>query len=63
MIVQLEEGVYLADGEGDPPRTMIKENAKKFDSVYHALKAISDARKFRSFRNAKPVNLYELKSN
>lgn len=38
MIVELEDGVYLADGNGDPPRTLIKENAKQFDNVYHALK-------------------------
>jgi hypothetical protein len=29
-IVKIEYGVYLTDGDGDPPRTLQIENAKKF---------------------------------
>ena len=62
LIVQLEDGVYLADdGQGDPPRTLKPENAKKFKTVSEAVQAISDARKFRLFKNAKPVKLTIMK--
>ena len=52
MKVLLEDGVWLTDGEGDPPRTTIEEKAKEFDSTKHALSALADARKYRPFRDA-----------
>lgn len=50
--VELEEGVWLADGQGDPPRTLVKSNAKEFNSLETALAALKRARKFRPFKNA-----------
>lgn len=55
MIVELEKGVWLADGEGDPPRTLVKENAKEFD-MDEALKALAEARKFRPFKKAEIID-------
>ena len=52
MIVELESGVWLADGEGDPARTTVQENAKKFRSLKEACLALSYARKYRPFANA-----------
>lgn len=52
MKVQLEPGVWLADGDGDPPRTVLEDHAKEFDSEKEALAALSEARKFRLFKNA-----------
>jgi hypothetical protein len=52
MIVELEPGVWLCDGEGDPPRTTIKNNAKKFPNVKEAVSALIAARKYRPFKNA-----------
>lgn len=52
MIVELENGCWLADGVGDPARTVVKENAKDFSTQDEALKALAEARKFRPFENA-----------
>ncbi len=52
MKVLLEKGVLLTDGEGDPPRTLVEENAKEFSSTQAACKALAKARKFRPFKNA-----------
>ncbi len=52
MKVQLEPGVWLADGEGDPPRTLIEDNAREFDSKKEALAALTKARQYSPFKNA-----------
>lgn len=52
MKVLLEKGVWIADGEGDPPRTLVEESAREFDSIDEALIAINEARKFKLFKSA-----------
>lgn len=52
MIVQLEKGVWLKAGDGDPPRTLVKESAKEFNSAQEAYRALAKARKYRPFKNA-----------
>lgn len=52
VIVELESGVWLADGDGDPARTTIRENAKRFKSLEEGRMALSDAREYRSFEKA-----------
>jgi len=52
VIVALEEGVWLSDGVGDPPRTLKKENALIFSSHSLAVLALKKARKYRPFLNA-----------
>lgn len=52
MKIQLEEGVWLAEGRGDPPRTLVEEDAKEFENEVDALAALTNARKFRPFKNA-----------
>lgn len=52
-IVQLEQGVWLASGEGDPARTLIKGNARVYGSGPAAKGALTRARKYRDFKNAK----------
>lgn len=52
MKVQLEKGVWLKDGEGDPARTLVEENAKEFSSLTKAHKALVRAREYRPFKNA-----------
>jgi len=52
MKVLLEEGVWLADGEGDPPRTLLEENAKEFIDISQANNALVKARKYRPFPDA-----------
>lgn len=47
MIVELQPGCWIADGEGDPPRTCRKENAKEFDNTEDALAALEEAHKYR----------------
>ena len=52
MKVLLEEGVWLAGGDGDPPRTLVEEHAKEFKTMKAAYKALSEARKIRPFPDA-----------
>ena len=52
-LVVLEPGVYLADGEGDPCRTVVRGNAKRFRSNAHARVGLLAARKYRPFAHAK----------
>lgn len=51
-IVVLEPGVFLADGEGDPPRVCDVRNAKVFRSPEEAICAVKKARENRAFQNA-----------
>jgi len=51
-IVQLERNVWIAEGEGDPPRTCDAQNAKGFASLSEAALALKEARKYRPFENA-----------
>ena len=56
MKVLLEKDVWLASGDGDPPRTLKEKNAKEFDSMEDALLALKEARKLRPFKNAQIVD-------
>jgi hypothetical protein len=52
-IVEIEKGVWLAPWKGDPGRTTTKENAKKYITKAGAVTAISVARLYRPFIDAK----------
>ena len=52
MKVLLETGVWLTEGEGDPPRTLKKENAHDFKTLSDALIALAEARRYRPFVDA-----------
>jgi hypothetical protein len=52
-VVELEPGVWIADTDGDPGRTLVKENAQRFFMKSEAKKALEKARTFRAFKNAK----------
>ena len=43
-IVEIEKGVWLAARDGDPGRTLVKENAKRFRSELAANRALGKAR-------------------
>lgn len=51
-VVKLQDGCWLADGEGDPPRTLVLSNARRFTTRLKAGRALNDARKYRPFRRA-----------
>lgn len=51
-VVRLEEGVWLADVDGDPGRTLVEANAIRYDNLEDAVRALADARKFRPFKTA-----------
>ncbi len=51
-IIELEQGVYLAEGEGDPPRTLQRDFAARYRSAAKAATALRNARKFRPFADA-----------
>ena len=52
MKVELEPGVWLADGEGDPARTLDEQNAAEFKTMLDAAKALTKAREYRPFPKA-----------
>ena len=47
-----EDGVWKASGVGDPSRTTVKEIAQVFKTDTEAKIALSQARKYRPFKNA-----------
>ncbi len=54
-IVVLEPGVFLADGDGDPPRVCDLKNAKVFSSLEEAIGALEKARGNRLFQTAQII--------
>jgi hypothetical protein len=52
-IVELEKGVWIASWEGDPGRTLVEENARKFPSLRSAQNGLKRARVYRPFLKAK----------
>lgn len=59
-IVEFEEGCWAAPWSGDPGRTLVKDNAKRFKTLSAAIKCLDKARAipFRNgFRNAKIIYL------
>lgn len=51
-VVELEADVWLADGEGDPARTLVQDNAKCFFTKGGATIALEIARGYRPFAGA-----------
>ena len=51
-IVELEPNVWLSDGEGDPPRTLVYKNATKFRTRQQAAIDLIRAKSYRPFPNA-----------
>jgi hypothetical protein len=54
--------VFLADGEGDPARTCMRDNAKQFTSEGNAYIALGYAMNlfpFRNFERAKVIQIKE----
>ena len=52
-IVLLETGVWLALGDGDPPRALTVWNAAQFNDRQDAAEALRMAREFHPFTDAK----------
>ena len=49
-IVELEpDTLWIAPWEGDPGRTCIKDNAKKYKSIVSAACALKRAKEYRNF--------------
>ena len=51
-IVELEPNVWLAKGEGDPPRTLVFEHSKKFKTRQQAGIELIHAKSYRPFPDA-----------
>lgn len=43
--IKSSKACYLCDGVGDPPRTMLKSKAKRYNNIGEAKKAINRALK------------------
>lgn len=54
-VVELDEGVWIAPWSGDPGRTLVRSNARGFATRAAADEALTAARKYRPFRNARVV--------
>ncbi len=52
MKVLLEQGVWIADVEGDQGITLEEDHAQEFYSAQEAYKALAEARKYEPFINA-----------
>ena len=59
-IVRLHKGVWLADGVGDPPRTLVRDNAERYPSHFHARQALAEARTYRPFKTAEVETVNDL---
>lgn len=51
-VVLLDDGCWLADGDGDPPRTLVRSNARRFTTRLKAGRGLHAARKYHAFRRA-----------
>jgi hypothetical protein len=51
-IIELEDGVWIADVSGDPGRTLLIKNAKEFSGIIAAKSALKHARQYRPFKHA-----------
>lgn len=58
-VVELENGVWLADGHGDPCRTLLFANARRFSTHAEAKWELKRARRWRRFRAARIVPTVE----
>lgn len=54
-IVELESLIYLADATKKDERTMIKDRAKKFETVKQAEDALIEAKKVKNYYFAKII--------
>ena len=52
MKVELERGVWVVCGTEDSPTTLSEENAKDFNDLSDALRAIEEARKVKPYQDA-----------
>ena len=63
-IVELQQTpfMWLAAWGGDPGRTMVKENAKRYRNLRAASKALADARWYSDFPDARLLKLTTVKT-
>jgi hypothetical protein len=57
IIVQLEKGVWLTGERGVLPRTLKKEEAKRFTGLDQAAFALEKARAYGEFKDASLIDL------
>ena len=56
-VVLLSDGVWLAEGNGYPPRTLVARNAKLFATMQGARAALTRARKYHPFATAEIIEV------
>ena len=54
-IVELQEGTWLAEWQGDPGRTLDIKNARRFEKKSSAYRSLANALDKRDFKNPKVV--------
>lgn len=61
-IVEIDEGIWLAQWAGDPERTLVKENAKKYKTMRAARIALGIAAKKYKWRGLElTARIHEIK--
>ena len=56
-IVELEKGVWAANWDGDPGRTIVQGNAKQFKTLTEAELKLEVCRTYRPFKRAQIIKL------
>lgn len=56
-IIELEKGVYFVSMKGDPKRTLIESNARRYPSIRSATYGLANARAYRDFPCAQIVQV------
>lgn len=56
-LVEIEPGVWLANWQGDPGRTLLQSSARKYKSERAAKYAIARARRYSKFEEARVVTV------
>lgn len=56
-VIELQPGCWIAAMEGDPGRTLKRQNAKVFKNLSQAVNALANARQYRHFKLAKIVKI------
>ncbi len=56
-IVELQRGCWLAPWRGDPGRTLVRVNARKYKTIKGANIALGRSKIYRDFPNSKIKNI------
>ncbi len=59
-VIELEKGCWLSEWQGDPSKTMVRKNAKKFKDIEQAEDALKKAQTLRPFKTFVDAKIKEV---